>query len=387
MGASLRILSDDAILSSHGSDRRVVTEFLIESGSSSQEHSRGGRQHSHLAHAEWDAFVGCCPHGYHEQLSGYAEHRANFGFGCQRIIIRDQGLNGRIIGGVQMLTRRSPLGLLASVQRGPLAEGDDPVVFEKVVERINGIARQLRFASLRVDLLPTQTAARQALLSAGFRPSRAWSAGQKSLTVRLEGSDEELLMRLPPKTRNAIRRAQRERVEVEEIGEADFDDFYRLRQMSVDHHHSLSLPRSFYWQMWRAFAPSGRSRVLVARSGTTPVATVWHLTDGDHLYYLVAGVHRGQAERKLMAGYLLQYHAMRWGRDQGCKLYDLLGVSDFKKKFAQQEVLWPDSLRQCYGPAARLRLAIFERLWSHPLGQRVVKRLARRWGLQPRMPW
>src|SRR5438128_2413025 len=86
---------------------------------------------------EWDAFVAAHPEGHHEQSSRYGQMRSEWGFRCERIVLRE---DGRIAGGLQVLARRSPVGTFAQVQRAPLAVDGRRDVLDRLAREFNGLA-------------------------------------------------------------------------------------------------------------------------------------------------------------------------------------------------------------------------------------------------------
>jgi peptidoglycan pentaglycine glycine transferase (the first glycine) len=332
---------------------------------------------------EWDAFVASHPEGYQEQTSGYAEHRAQYGFECDRVIIRE---GGGIIGGAQVLVQPTPLGRHARVLRAPLAVDND--VLRKVIEQLEELAIEKSYVSMRVDTFPNQWAARTALDHAGFHPSSAWFGERPSCVVPLRYSDDELLSRVRQrKARYNIRLAQREGVEVRlEDGEC-IGDFYTLRSMSVEHNGHLIFPQSYYQYIWNLFRPSKRVQLLVAHHDGEPLATLFNAMIGDRMYLIWLGTNRDEELKKLKAGYLLHYEALVHARNAGCTLCDFIGVSDFKKRISRDEIQWPLPQWKFFGAFRSMWRQLLETAWSRPRIRYQVNKMARFAGLRPSMPY
>jgi len=107
---------------------------------------------------EWDRFLAANPFGYHEQTSQYATLRETYGFQHDRAVVRDD--QGQIIGGASGLFRRTPIGSLGVIERGPVARDDDSRLLEQVVDEVSALAKRHRLASIRVNTFENQAHAR-----------------------------------------------------------------------------------------------------------------------------------------------------------------------------------------------------------------------------------
>lgn len=299
-----------------------------------------------IGDADWDAFLGGNPRGHHEQCSAFARGRAEAGFGTDRIVVLE---GGRAVGGAQLSSRAWPIGRLAIARWAPLADGDRPDVLARAAEGLDDLARRRGFASIRVDTFPDQEAARAALEARGFRPSDAWVPAGESLQIPLAGDDDALLARMASKGRYNVRLARRSGVAVTDDGVAGLEPFYDLHLQTAEYQEFPVFPRSYFEELWRVFSPSGRIRVLTARLGGTPVASIIVCVSGRRCYYGWGGMSRDPEHRRRMPNYLLHHSAMAWARSAGCEHYDLAGTSDFKEKLGGEAIRWPRPLRKYYG--------------------------------------
>ena len=146
--------------------------------------------------AAWDAFIAAHPFGHHEQSSMYGRLRKAFGFEAERVVLRRQE---RIIGGAQVLWRQTPIGRIAFVKRAPIALDDDREVLGRIVDELDRMARDHRFAVMRFDTFTPQDAAREVLATKGFEPHGYWGGESLSARILLTGGDEAILARMTPK--------------------------------------------------------------------------------------------------------------------------------------------------------------------------------------------
>lgn len=332
--------------------------------------------------AEWDAFLRAHPDGHHEQCAAYGVHRGGFGFSRDRVVVRERG---RVVGGVQVLARTSPVGICALVQRGPLAVDNRFDILTRAAEALDELARRRGYVSIRVDTFPAQTGVRSALERAGYRSSEVWIPTFDTLIVPLDGDDDARLARMASKGRYNVRLAQRSGVTIAAEGAAGLDDFYALHLLTAEHQDFPVLSRAYYDELWRVFGPSGRVEVLTARLDGTPIASIILCVAGERCYYGWGGMSREPEHRKRMPNYLLHFRGMAWARERGCSVYDLVGTSDFKDKLGGDPLRWPPAMRKYFGVWRGLRRWAADWSWRTPFARRMVERVARR--LYPRMPY
>lgn len=337
-----------------------------------------------ITEGSWDAFVAAAPHGYHEQTWLYGELRRQYGFEVHRVAVQR---GGRIVAGAQMLARRTPIGRLAVLWRGPNAIEDHPDLLDEAVEAIDEEAERRGLVSIRVDTLPTQAAARSALERRGFSESEAWTGSRRSLVIPLVGDDEMLLSQIRRKTRYNMRLAGRAGVQVSVHGDELHPAFYELYLESSRHNSFVPFPQEYFRRVWEAFAPHGRAVQVIASLGGRAVSILLCMVSGRRLYPSWIGTDRAALERNLQVAGLMYYEAMRWGRDQGCELLDFQDAMPYKRLFSESEVVWPSPLRQFYGPLRGIRWRLLEASSSIAWLRRLVFSAASRNGLRPRMPY
>lgn len=333
---------------------------------------------------EWDAFVGSNPDGYHEQCSDYAALRREFGFRCARTVVRDA--SGHVVGGVQVLYQKTPVGRLGLVLRGPVAQGDDPETLLRVVASMTKLARLNMLSSIRVETFPTQVRAREALTSAGYRSSEAWSEDRLSGFIDLQMEDDAMLAKMKPKARRQIRDAARKGVKVIIGSSRNLRDFYDLHHLTAEHQGFPVFPESYYNYLRDIFG-ANRLPIFLATYNDKSVMALMGLVMGNRLYYCWGGMHRGAEEKKLNANRLLHFEAMKWGRAMGLEGYDLGGTSLLKNQLAHYTIQWPRAQRRLFGPAKALRHSIIEYAWRTDPFRALIEKGARRLGYRQQMPY
>lgn len=271
--------------------------------------------------AAWDRFVAATPGGHLLQSWAWGELKARFGWRVRRVAVAGAG--------AQVLFRPLPggLGSLAYVPRGPVAAFDDEAALRALLEAIHPLARQQRAFCLKVE--PNQEdspALADRLRALGFRPSAQAIQPRRTLLVDLGAGPEELLTAMKQKTRYNLRLAARKGVTVRSGDEADLPAFYHLMQITAARDRFAVHRQDYYEAAHRLFVPSGRGRLLLAEhEGRLLAGLVTFAFGGTAIYMYGASADEG---RHLMPTYLLQWEAMLWAREQGCRVYDLWGVPD-----------------------------------------------------------
>jgi lipid II:glycine glycyltransferase (peptidoglycan interpeptide bridge formation enzyme) len=231
----------------------------------------------------------------------------------------------------QVLYRDLPggLGTIAYVPKGPLVDYDDLPSFRALLDAIQPLARQQRAVALKVE--PDEEGSPvliQKLKSLGFRPSPQTVQPRRTILVDLDAEPDELLRRMKQKTRYNVRLAGRKGVTIRPGDESDLPAFYRLMETTAQRDGFGIHAPAYYETVHRLFVPSGQGNLLLAEvdgqllAGLVVLAAACGAT-ACYMYGASSDEHRN-----LMPTYLLQWEAMLWAREQGCRFYDLWGVPD-----------------------------------------------------------
>jgi lipid II:glycine glycyltransferase (peptidoglycan interpeptide bridge formation enzyme) len=93
--------------------------------------------------------------------------------------------------------------------------------------------------------------------------------------------------------------------------------------------------QAYYQAAHQLFVPAGQGRLLLAEhEGRLLAALVVFALDETACYMYGASSNEG---RKLMPTYLLQWEAMLWAKEKGCRFYDLWGVPDEDESVLESE--------------------------------------------------
>jgi lipid II:glycine glycyltransferase (peptidoglycan interpeptide bridge formation enzyme) len=331
----------------------------------------------------WDAFVERDPRGSYLQLDGWSRVKAVNGWGVLRLLDRSEPAIG-----AQVLTRRpGPLPwAFAYAPRGPVLGGWEPGAVERFTALARGGLRSgVRASHLRIDPEVERGtgpdaggAVVDALRGAGWRPAPPVQP-MATRVVDLAADEDALWGDLRKKWRQYVNKARSGGVRVVDGGGDRLGDFYRIYRETADRAGFLIRTASAYRDVWEAFGPAGRARLLFAElPDGTPVATLFLVRAGSRVVEPYGGMTAAGADSR--ANYLLKWEAIRSSKEAGATVYDLwglahAGIAHFKTGFGGREISYVGSWdlvldpfgRRTYAVAQRARVRI-ERL-RHGLGR------------------
>ena len=304
--------------------------------------------------AGWDGFVESSEPGSYLQLSGWAAVKAANGWAAHRLTADVEGPGGatteRI--GAQVLVRRpGPMPwAFAYAPRGPVASswsGDSIEAFSVEARRALPLEAG-RVSHLRIDPeieldgpLDDDGAVRRALREAGWRPASPIQPNATRI-VDLRADEDALWGDLRKKWRQYVNRARNAGITVVDAGEARLPEFYRIYRETADRAGFLIRTEAAYRDVWKAFAPAGRARLLFAQTPDGEAqATLFLVRCGPRVVEPYGGMTVAGADSR--ANYLLKWEAIRSSREGGASSYDLWGlatggIAHFKAGFGGSEV-------------------------------------------------
>jgi lipid II:glycine glycyltransferase (peptidoglycan interpeptide bridge formation enzyme) len=163
------------------------------------------------------------------------------------------------------------------------------------------------------------------LESASFRPIEEIQPSRHRMTLSLEGGEEAVFGRIEKKTRNRIRRAERELT----IGEApDFERFYRMLRATGERRRFGFGPADEFVGWWRRAHDAGYLVYLDARApdDPPPIAALLCYRHGGRLSTVHSADRAELRHDHPGALALLRWAAIRQAIAEGCHEMDLGGV-------------------------------------------------------------
>jgi peptidoglycan pentaglycine glycine transferase (the first glycine) len=280
---------------------------------------------STLAADNWDEFVRERD-GHLLQSWRWGEFKSRFGWRAERLTVTDQA-SGQLKGAAQVVVRRLPLGRMAYVPKGPLADPGDRDTWARLLTTLRDWGRERGVTFLKIEPdWEGQHPLAQLFEEEGYRVSAGGIQPATTIVVSLEEDEDDILKQMKSKTRYNVRLAERKGVTVKEGDEGDISLFYQLMKETRDREEFGIHGRDYYVEAWRTFAPQDQARVFLAYYEDEPLAGLMAFAFGSRAYYLYGA--SSDRHRNLMPNHLLQWRAMLWAKGRGCTNYDLWGVPD-----------------------------------------------------------
>jgi lipid II:glycine glycyltransferase (peptidoglycan interpeptide bridge formation enzyme) len=170
--------------------------------------------------------------------------------------------------------------------------------------------------------------------------------------IDISGSEEEILSRMHQKTRYNIRLATKKGVSVRTGASSDFESFWRVMEETRERDGFRLHARSYYERM---LTVPGIELIVAEYRGKIIAANIVSYF-GDMASYLHGS--SSNAERNLMAPYLIQWESLRRAKEKGCRYYDLNGIDEkkwpgvtrFKHGFGGSDVIYPGTFDIIFAP-------------------------------------
>ncbi len=298
----------------------------------------------------WDAFVAGCDPGSYLQLSGWAHVKAVNGWTAHRVTADVPGEDGPI--GAQILVRRPrPMPwAFAYAPRGPVSSTWTAASIEAFSEACRTTLRDVagRVSHVRIDPeieaegpLDLEQATQRALKVAGWRPAPAIQPASTRV-IDLRPDETALWGDLRKKWRQYVNKARAGGITVVDAEVDRLPEFYRIYRETADRAGFLIRTEAAYRDVWEAYRPAGRARLLFAQlPDGEPVATLFLVRCGTRVVEPYGGMTAAGADSR--ANYLLKWEAIRTSREAGATSYDLWGlatggIAHFKTGFGGREV-------------------------------------------------
>ena len=264
---------------------------------------------------EWTQFLADHPDHSLLQTAAWGELKSGFGWTPFYVISETAG--------AMVLFRKLPGGLkVAYIPRGPI--GHD---FTALWPEIHSLCRKEHAVFLRVEpdfWQGSPEAGELEYTMEGFIPSFATVQPPRTILVSLDGSEEDLLMRMNQKTRYNIRLSQKKDLTVEES--ADVSVFHQLMQTTGSRDAFSVHSEEYYRKALDCFREGNKARIILVRYQGKPLSALMLFTEGKRGYYLYGA--SSNEERNRMPNYLAQWTAMKLSMEAGCTEYDLWGIPD-----------------------------------------------------------
>lgn len=322
------------------------------------------------ADRHWDAFVESSEPGSYLQLAGWAKVKAVNGWSSHRILVPGGDVEPVI--GAQILVRRPrplPWGF-GYAPRGPVAttwSAEEVGAFSESIR--SGLRAAVgRVSHVRIDpeieldgAHDPDGSLRRALSHAGWRPAPPIQPASTRV-IDLTPTEDALWGDLRKKWRQYVNKARSGGITVVDAEGDRLAEFHRIYRETADRAGFLIRTEGAYRDVWDAYRPDGRARLLFAQTADgEPLATLFLVRSGTRVVEPYGGMTPAGADSR--ANYLLKWEAIRSSRERGATSYDLWGlatggIAHFKTGFGGREVRYIGAYDLTLDPVGR---AVYER--------------------------
>lgn len=275
----------------------------------------------------FNSFVAGSPLADVLQSWEWGEVKRRSGWEPVRLLVED---SGRPRAACSLLRARPARGVppLLYAPRGPVFDAADPDALVAVVRAARGRAEGAFLLKCDPPLEAGSPGA-ETLGRAGFRPVRGSGFGgvqpRAVMVLDLEPDLDKIFEGFKPKWRYNVRLAERRGVSVRDATRADLPAFHGLLLETARRDRFVVRGRAYFETLWEVLEPPGMLRAFLAELAGRPVAGILLLCMGERATYTY-GASSGE-HRNAMPNHLLQWHAIRWARERGYRVYDFRGVS------------------------------------------------------------
>ncbi len=315
----------------------------------------------------WDDFVSHSPYGHPLQLWGWGELKELNGWQPVRLAVTD---DDRIIAAAQMLIRQIPKvpRVFMYIPRGPVAKpGSDELKF--LLAAITDYAREHSAISVKIE--PNWTIGK---LPKGWRRSQNRILLDSTLMIDLRQSDEDILNGMRSKTRQYIRKSEREGIEVvRDTSNLHLDDIMELYRETAKRADFALHEAQYYHRLCQTLGEN--NHIYVAKKDGRLLSFLWLVATDAIAFELYGGMSDEGSDLK--ANYTLKWEVMKRMKTAGVTTYDLNGrlnegIDQFKSGFVEE----PTTLIGPYDYP--IRLALYQ-AWERglPIAKRVMRRVRR----------
>ena len=274
--------------------------------------------------AEWNALVAREGSFSLTQSCEWGAFKERLGWRVHRVAVED---DGALVAGAQLLVKRLPLGFsVAYVPRGPVGRWLEDEAASLLFPELERLARAHRAVFLKIEP-PVQDGPQvHALLDRHrFRQSRVTNQPQTTVLLDISPPPEDILARMHKKTRQYVRRAEREGITTRLGGAEDLPAFCELMRRTAKREGFAGRSLEYYRAEWAAFSPGDHCALLLAYHEQQLIAARTVYRCGRH----AAEFHGGSVTLPgLHPNHLLVWRAIQWAKERGCTTYDMWGVPD-----------------------------------------------------------
>lgn len=262
----------------------------------------------------------------------WGEHKAKYHWHVKRFLLRKSGEN---LLAAQILYRKVPIFKknFAYLARGPI------VFSEKIMPRDYEIFAENVRKTLNTISILLETNREKITLPRAFKKSKNSILENKTLILDLKKNPAELQSAMAKKTRQYIRKAEKNGVEISLAATAaEFAAALKIYEKTAARANFGLYAREYYQDLFENFL--AQCPLFVAKIDGKIHAFLWLATSENLAFELYGGV--DEIGQNAKANYFLKWRAILFCQEKKMEFYDLNGllndgISNFKKGFSDHE--------------------------------------------------
>ena len=311
----------------------------------------------------------------------WGELRRSRGWLPWRVLVEDAGT---VQAAMQIFERRTPLvpAIILYAPHGIARRRGEFTLLDGLVEWLRGFLAERKAVFLRIDpdIADTDEQEKSRLTGAGFRSlsdwGSIWNQPRATMVLDIAPSERDLL--------NGMRRAHKQHICQGPKKGLTFEcgsdvrhvqTFYDLlRKSSQRKGYSVRGGRDYFLEMQRTLLAEENGRIFLAFHEREAVAGVLCSRFGDRCHNLYNGF--DWHARNLGANQPLQWKAIQWAKDAGCRWYDTGGLGTSYPPTEGNLGYGVYNYKKGFGATVRHSLGLFD-LVNRPASYAVLRSLER----------
>jgi lipid II:glycine glycyltransferase (peptidoglycan interpeptide bridge formation enzyme) len=235
-----------------------------------------------------------------------------------------------MVGDIAFAAVEKPIPFFGKVWYAPKGPGvTTRKELEKLLPDLTKFARKNGVFTIKIEPeIPHTTP----IDSLGLTKTRPIQANWSTVFIDISPDLETILKNMPQKGRHAIRRAERDGVTAEKVPATDENCaimFQLLKETATDAEFGIRSPE-YYRTFYQRYEAAGMGQLFFAKFEGKVVAGAFALCFGKKSTYK-----DGASIRKRTAygaSHLLQWHVIRWAKEQGALIHDLCGTPPINER-------------------------------------------------------
>jgi lipid II:glycine glycyltransferase (peptidoglycan interpeptide bridge formation enzyme) len=268
---------------------------------------------------EWDSFLSRTSLGQFQQSSMWARVKLKAGWRPTRIVFTAD--NG-IVGGFQILSKKSRLGRIGYVSKGPVMLTEDAGTAALLVKSLKQAMKGEGLSAAIIQPPDVSELLPEVLRREGFPICYFKSVGAATLMVDLTGSFETVEGRMSKYTRKHVRQATRRGVTIREGTARDTATFFRLMLSTCERQGAAPEPptEAAVAELWERFHQFACVRLSFAECDGEPVAAQLAIPFGGTVRLWKKGWSSTHGDKH--PNELLTHEVIQWAHAKGFKNVD-----------------------------------------------------------------